>query len=326
MQSVLILGGTGFIGSHTAREFFAQGFKIKIFHRGTSDFRALEGIEFEKVRGNLKDPASLEAAFAKTDVIVHAAAPYPIYSLKGKKFLKSALGVTLNVIEAAKRSFRGRMIYVSSLSTIGLSKSGLADETTPYHPITTTYHIAKKAMEEKFLEATRNGLDVVIVNPTGCFGERDIKPTSGEFIVRILKQKIPALIKAPMNVVDIHDVAHGVFLAYQKGKSGERYILGGEDINSLQFAKLVAELAQISFKVPTVPAWLARFTACLSEWIDGYLLRKPKPSIPVVGIDLIQYSQHLSSAKAEKYLGYTHQPIGPALERTIQWFRAHGYV
>ncbi len=324
----LVLGATGFIGSHVARALVAEGLDVRILSRGTSPSLALEGLSVERVTGDLGDKISLEKALRGCDVLFHVAGYYPLYSDDRERQTKTALAQMTNVIESASAAGLKRVVYTSSMSTIGRHPEGKSsDEDTPYDPkhFTGLYYQIKYLQEQAALAAAAKGLPLIIVNPTGVFGDYDVKPTSGAIVVALAKGQLPFLFDAPCNVVDARDVARGQIAAMKKGKIGRRYILGSHNTTFWEIAQVVARIAKVRPPRGRLPLAFGEAAAHVSE-VVGRLFRQEKPLLPLVGIDFLKYGMHYDTTRAKTELGFTSEPLEETFERAIGWFRKKGYI
>lgn len=330
-MKALVIGATGFIGSHVARACLQAGHDVRIMKRQSSSMLALEDIEekVETVVGDIGDPDSLVQAMKGCDWVFSTAAYYPLYSFDVEGQQKKALTQVQNIIDAVTKTKVARFIFTSSLSTIGMAKRGdLATEETVYDP--TRFHGAyyriKYAMEQALLDQCQRGFPAIVVNPTGIFGDYDVKPTSGQFLVMVATQKTPFLVNAPCNMVDVRDVAVGHVGAAEQGKLGERYILGGENMTIIEFAKQIAKLAKVMPPYGCVPIPLVKGVAWLSEYVSRYLLHRDRPLLPLVGIEYAEHGQHFDSSKAIQQLGLPQTPLDETIERALAWFGTNGYL
>lgn len=325
---VLVLGASGFMGSHLVRELQGRGFPVRVLLRPSSPLKALEGYSYETVYGDLNHLDSLRNALQGCDYLFHTASYYPLYSLQASQQKKLAFSQIQNVLQAARETpSLLRVVYTSSMSTIGKCHEGQADEQTPYHPQERKglYYEIKWEMEQEVLQAARQGLPVVVMNPTGVFGERDVKPTSGAFILEIAKGRLPFLFDAKMNAVDVQEVARLHVEALEKGRVGERYILGGHNTTVWAFACLVAHLAGVNPPRLKLPLWLGRPVAYLSEHLGRYVFHQTRPSLPQVGIDFLENGSHYNCQKAREEFGLKEIPMEETVERALFWFREQGY-
>ncbi len=328
-MKALVLGATGFIGSHVVRALLEDEIDVRIVRRGTSPTRALEGLKVEEAIGDLNDKPSLIKAMRDCHVLFHAAGYYPVYSFDAGKQKQIALTQMKNVLEAAAEVGVPKIVYTSSMSTIGRSKNGSpSNEETPYNPkqMTGLYYEIKYLLEQEALQAEQNGLPVVVVNPTGVFGDYDVKPTSGILVVKIAKKEVPAIVDAKMNVVDAHAVGRGQIAAMKLGKIGRRYILGGHNTTVWKTASMIARLANVPPPKVKIPLLLARGGALASEVLGKYLLHQDRPFLPKVGIDFLRHGMHYDTTRSQKELHFKVPPLQETFECALTWFRKNNYI
>ncbi|MGB9072825.1 MAG: hopanoid-associated sugar epimerase [Terriglobales bacterium] len=326
-----VTGATGFLGSHVARVLADEGAQLRLLVRPTSDLRNIENVNAERVQGDLRDPASFEKALAGCDTLFHVAADYRLWVRDPEQMYRSNVEGTRSLLEAARRQGVRRVVYTSSVATMGFSSNGggnLADERSPVSLASMIGHYkrSKFMAEQAALEAARSGQDVVVVNPTTPVGERDIKPTpSGRIVVDFLKRKFPAYVATGLNLVDATECARGHIQALEKGKSGERYILGGENLTLKEILDRLGAIAGLPSPKVKLPYVFALATGVVDEMMTGRLLgREPRATIDAVRMG--KKMMFVSSAKAERDLGWRTLPVDGALRRAVEWFRANGYV
>jgi dihydroflavonol-4-reductase len=232
-------------------------------------------------------------------------------------------------MEAAGQAGIERIVYTSTIGTIGLPTGGaLGTETTPVtlDKMTGHYKRSKFMAEEEVLKLTRDGLPVVIVNPSAPIGPRDIKPTpTGQIIVDFMKRRMKAYIDTGMNLVDVDDVAVGHILAMEKGRIGERYILGNQNLSLYEVFKLLSHLTGIPAPRVRLPRATILPLAYANQWLSDYITHRP-PRIPLDGVRMAKYLMHFDSAKAIRELGLPQTPVHSALEKAVRWFRDHKYA
>ena len=328
MQTFLT-GATGFLGSHVARALAAQGANLRLLVRSTSNLKNLEGINAESVVGDLRDSGSLEKSMQGCEAVFHVAADYRLWLRDPAEMYRSNVEGTRAILDAARKNKVRCVVYTSSVATIGFTANGRpADEDSPVAlaDMIGHYKRSKFMAEQLALEAGRAGLRVVTVNPTTPVGEQDIKPTpTGRIVVDFLKRKFPAYVETGLNLVDVRECARGHIAALEKGRSGERYILGGEN---LTLKKILDKLGAISgLPSPTVklPYFVAYIAGAVDEAISGRLLnREPRATVETVRMG--KKKMWATSDKAERELGWKIIPADDALRRAVEWFRANGYV
>ena len=323
-MTTLVTGATGFVGSAVARTLLARGHKLRLLTRASSDRSNMAGLAAEIVVGDLTDPASLARAAAGCRYVVHVAADYRIWVPDENEMLRANVEGALNMIRAAANAGAERIVHCSSVAALGLIGDGsLADETTPakVSDFVGIYKRSKFLAEEALREAmARENLPVVIVNPAAPVGPRDIKPTpTGKMIRDAAAGKVPAYIDTGLNIVHVDDVAEGHALALERGRIGERYILGGEN---LSLKEILTEIARITGRAPpsvSLPHGLIMPVAYVAEFI-ARLTGGSDPMVTVDGVRMARKKMFFTSAKAECELGYRHRPATAALADAVAWF------
>ena len=331
-----VTGATGFLGSHVARVLAEQGAELRLLVRPTSDLRNLDGLNADRVVGDLRDPASIAKALSGCDVVFHVAADYRLW-VRGRdsnEMYRSNVEGTRSLLEAVRKQGVRRVVYTSSVATMGFtsgagSKNGqVADETSPVslRDMIGHYKRSKFMAEQVAVDAAKSGVDVVIVNPTTPIGERDIKPTpTGRIVVDFLKRKFPAYVETGLNLVDATECARGHVQALEKGRSGERYILGGENLTLKQILDRLAAITSLPSPTLKLPYIFALAAGVVDEMVTGRLLgREPRATIDAVRMG--RKMMFVSSAKAERELGWRTVPVDAALRRSVDWFRDNGYA
>jgi len=324
-----VTGATGFLGSHVARVLADQGAQLRVLVRPTSNLKNLEGLNAETATGDLRDAASLEKAMTRCDAVFHVAADYRLWVRDPNEMYRSNVEGTRAILEAARKNGVRRVVYTSSVATIGFKKDGqVADEESPVSlaDMIGHYKRSKFMAEQLALEAGRDGMQVVTVNPTTPIGEQDIKPTpTGRIVVDFLKRKFPAYVETGLNLVDVRECARGHVSALEKGKSGQRYILGGENLSLKQILDKLGQITGLPSPKVKLPYFVAFMAGVAGEYITGRLMRGD----PRATVDTVRMGSKMmfaSSAKAEKELGWKVVPVDDALRRAVEWFRANGYV
>ncbi len=324
-----VTGATGFVGSHVARVLAAQGAELRLLVRPSSDLRNVQHLRADRVVGDLRDVAGLKKAVAGCDVIFHVAADYRLWVPDPAEMYRSNVEGTRALLEAARESRVRRVVYTSSVATMGFGTNGrAADEDSPVSlaDMIGPYKRSKFMAEELALSAGRSGISVVVVNPTTPVGEGDIKPTpTGRIVVDFLKKKFPAYVDTGLNLVDVAEVARGHVAALEKGRSGERYILGGENLTLKQILDKLATLTGLPSPRVRVPYVLALATGVVDEIVTGRL-RKKEPRATIDAVRMGRKKMFASSEKASRELGWKIVPVEDALRRAVEWFRANGYA
>jgi dihydroflavonol-4-reductase len=328
-MTILVTGATGFVGSAVVRQLLARGEKVRVMTRAKSDQRNLVGLSLEIAEGDLTIAESLHSAVKGCTALFHVAADYRIWVPDPLQMHAANVAGTRNLLNAAHAAGVGRMVYTSSVATLGLHDDGRpADEMTPSSlaSMVGTYKKSKYLAEQEVhkLIAAHN-LNCVIVNPSTPVGPRDIKPTpTGRMILEAAQGKMPAFVDTGLNIVHVDDVAAGHLLAFDKGKSGERYILGGDNLGLAQILALVA--ADVGRRPPKIKLPIGGLMplAILAESLARVTGREP--FVTRDGLKMARKKMFFSSAKAETELGYRHRPAQQAIHDAIGWFHQEGML
>jgi dihydroflavonol-4-reductase len=324
MKPTLVTGATGFVGWHVARKLLERGERVRVLARDPARLRELEDVE--RFQGDLKDPESLGRAVEGCGVVYHVAADYRLWTRDPQEMYQSNVDGTRNLFEAAKRTGIERVVYTSTVGCIGIPKDGIGDEQTPVgiEDMQGPYKRSKFLAEQVALEFAGNGFPVVIVNPTAPVGDHDFKPTpTGKMLVDFVRGAMPAFLDTGLNVVDVRDVAAGHLAACDRGKVGERYILGAEN---LTLEKIFGTLAKAvgrpapKMRIPYAVAYAAGVVSTAWAGVTG-----KEPIAPLDGVKMARKKMWVRQDKAERELGYAPGPAAGALERAVEWFRANGY-
>ncbi len=326
----LLTGATGFVGSAVLRQLLFAGYDVRVLARPKSDRRNLEGLECEIAEGDLNEPESLRAAVRGCENLFHVAADYRLWTPDPTELYRTNGAATVDLFRAAADAGVTRMLYTSSVATLGINPDGIpSDETTPVSVDNMVGHYKRsKFLGEEAVSALvrDDGLPIVIVNPSTPIGPRDAKPTpTGRMIVEAAAGRMPAYVDTGLNVVHVEDVAVGHLLAFEKGQIGARYILGGED---LSLRDILTEIAAIVGRKPpriSLPRGPLFPLAYATEWL-AKLRNSGEPMLTVDSLRMSRKRMFFSSAKAEKQLGYTARPALEALQDAIRWFRDNRYL
>ena len=328
-MQAFVTGATGFLGSHVARVLCEQGAKLRLLVRATSNLKNLQGLPAETVTGDLRDPGSLGKAMAGCDTVFHVAADYRLWVRDPQEMYRSNVDGTRALLEAARRINVRRLVYTSSVATIGFRTNGsLADEDSPVSvsDMIGHYKRSKFMAEQVALEAGRSGMHVVTVNPTTPVGEGDVKPTpTGRIVLDFLKRKFPAYVETGLNLVDVRECARGHVAALERGQPGHRYILGGENLTLKQILDKLADITGLPSPKLKLPYIFAFATGVIDETITGRMLNK-EPRATIDAVRMGKKMMFATSAKAERELGWRIVPVNDALRRAVEWFRANAYV
>ena len=328
-MKAFITGGTGFVGSAVIRKLLAAGHQVRALVRPGTNTRQLDGLPVERIEGDLANAGSLHTGMSGCQWVFHVAALYAYWGYTWDDFYQSNVEGTRRVLEAAARSGVQRIVHTSSIASLGIPRDGTpgTEETSvTLEDMLSDYKRSKYLAEEVVREFVANGLPVVTVNPAAPVGVGDHKPTqTGKMIVDFLNGKMPAYVDTGLTIVDVDDVANGHLLAIEKGRVGERYILGGENLSLKQVLDLLSEVSgrpEVRLRIPhaVVLAW---------AYVDTWFARLDSKHIPAATPDAVRVSskkEYFSSAKAMRELGYTFIPAREALRKAVAWYRANGYV
>lgn len=324
-----VTGATGFLGSHVARALLVRGSDLRLLVRATSRLENIADLNAERVIGDLRDLDSLRRAMAGCEFVFHVAADYRLWARNRQELYESNVEGTRNILKAARESGVRRVVYTSSVATMGFGNNGaMTDENSPVSlaNMIGDYKRSKFMAEQLVLEAGRSGQNVVMVNPTTPVGERDIKPTpSGQIIVDFLKGKFPAYVDTGLNLVDVIDCAEGHLLAMDKANPGERYILGGENLTLKQILDKLGAITGLPSPKVKVPYGVALAAGVWGSVVVGGMLRR-EPRATAEAVRMSRKKMFVTSARAERELGWVSRPVDKALRRAVEWFRANGYV
>jgi len=323
VKPTLVTGASGFIGWHVARKLLERGHSVRALVRPTSKLRELE---VETVTGDLRDPESLARAVHNCGVVFHVAADYRLWARDPNELYRSNVDGTRNLLAAARHARVERFVYTSTVGCIGVPKGGEGDENAPVslRDMIGAYKRSKYLAEQAALDFARSGFPIVIVNPTAPVGDHDFKPTpTGKTIVDFLKGGMSAYIDTGLNLVDVADVAEGHLLACQRGRVGQRYILGCQNLTLQEiFHKLesVSRVPAPTRRIPYAVACAAGLASTAWARLSGN-----EPRVPLDAVRMARKKMFVSNRKAVSELGFTAAPVEGALARAVTWFRANGY-
>jgi dihydroflavonol-4-reductase len=323
VKPVLVTGASGFLGWHVARLLTERGRSVRALCRPSSQIRELAA---ERVTGDLRDRNSIDAAVAGCDLVFHVAADYRLWSKHPDELYRSNVDGTRNILDAAERSGVERVVYTSTVGCIGMPKDRPGDENTPVSiaDMTGHYKRSKWLAEQVVLEKARAGLPVVIVNPTAPIGDHDWKPTpTGKIIVDFLRNRLPAYVDTGLNLVGVRDVAEGHLLAADRGRTGERYILGAENLTLAEILKRLASITGKKAPSTQIPYAIAYAAGVVTTTWANFTGREPLA--PLEGVKMARKKMFVTAEKARRELQFTPQPVSKALESAVDWFRRNGY-
>jgi dihydroflavonol-4-reductase len=324
VKPTLVTGATGFVGWHVARKLLARGERVRALVRDPARLRELEDVD--GFQGDLRDPESLARAVEGCGVVYHVAADYRLWMRDPAEMFRSNVDGTRNLFEAARRTGIERVVYTSTVGCIGIPKDGVGDEETPVgiEDMQGPYKRSKFLAEKVALEFAGDGFPVVIVNPTAPVGDHDFKPTpTGKILVDFVRGAMPAFLDTGLNVVDVRDVAAGHLAACDRGRVGERYILGAENLTLESIfgmlAKAVGRPAP-TIRIPYAVAYAAGVVSTAWAGVTG-----KEPIAPLDGVKMARKKMWVRVDKAARELGYAPGLAEGALKRAVEWFQANGY-
>jgi dihydroflavonol-4-reductase len=328
-MKVLVLGATGLLGSNLIRALLHKGYEVRAFIRKTSNRIGIAGLPVEVAEGDLLDRDSIVRALKGCEALAHAGPYYPTRTIPVQEAVERGLADVRNVMQSARRAGLKRIVYTSPLTTIGppprpgmLANEECVFKTRyPRNP----YLMAKAAMEDEVRRQAQDGLPVVIVNPTKFFGPYDSHPSSGTQIIMIAKRLMPAYIEGCTNVIDVRDVAAGMVEALERGRIGERYILGHLNTHESELNRMIADALGISPPRIRMPFLAARWGSKVAEWGFTHILHRP-PLVPAFFVEVMSEFRHYDSSKAIRELGLPQSPVEGAIRDAVQWFRQNGYL
>jgi dihydroflavonol-4-reductase len=333
-MNCFVTGASGFIGANLVHELVARKHRVKALLRPGSDLRGLAGAEFERVEGDLSDAAKLKQAMHGCEWCFHVAASYHLWLRDYRPMYEANVEGTRRVIEAAAAAGCQRVVYTSTVGCIGLpepveGRVTPTDETTPVREgqMVNHYKRSKWQAEQLAMRLVRDGLPIIIVNPTAPVGPRDVKPTpTGQVIVDFLNRRMPAYLDTGLNWVHVRDVAAGHILAAQKGRIGERYILGHTEGNwtMKEAFAVLEEVTGIRAPRVRIPYAVALGAAYANEALS--LLTRRPPKAPLAGVRMARHKMFFSPAKAIRELDLPQTPPRQALSEAAAWFRQNGYA
>ncbi len=326
-MTTLVTGAAGFLGSHVTRQLVARGDDVRVLMRPSSTNRAIADLSLEYVTGDLRDPASLDRAMKDVKRVFHVAADYRLWARREQDIYDSNVGGTKNLLDAAKRAGVEQLIYTSTVATIAVDRPQHPNEFTDarLEEMVGHYKRSKWLAEKEALSAAKNGLPVIVAMPTTPVGPWDWKPTpTGKIILDFLNGKMPGYVETGLNFVGVEDCAAGHLLIAEKGKVGERYLLGGQNLTLKQMLDALSKITGLPAPKLKIPHGLALGVAYASTVFSRLLGREP--GIPVEGVKIARHMMFVDCSRAQRELGFKAGPVAAALERAVRWYEANGYI
>jgi dihydroflavonol-4-reductase len=328
MTKTLVTGGTGFVGRALVVELLASGREVRVLARHP-EHTALVGLKVEVVRGDLRDPDSLAAAAKGCHRVFHVAADYRLWVPDPEVMYAVNVQGTRDLLAAAAEAGVTRIVYTSTVGTLGNPGDGTpGDEETlvSFADMVGHYKRSKFLAEQAVLEAAQNGLPVVLVHPSAPVGPWDSRPTpTGQMMVEFVKGRMPAYLETGLNLVHVRDVARGHLLAEEKGRVGEKYILGNQNLSLSEIFQMLAEITGIPAPRVRLPYWPILALSYFDEFWATNVSQKP-PRMPVAAVKMAKKFMYFDSGKAIRELGLPQTPVAQALTEAVAWFQKHGYI
>jgi len=326
-MTTLVTGAAGFLGSHVTRQLVARGDEVRVLLRASSTNRAIADLSLEYVTGDLRDPASLDRAMKGVKRVFHVAADYRLWAKRKQDIYDSNVGGTKNLLEAAKRAGVEQLIYTSTVATIAVDRPQLPNEFTDakLEEMVGHYKRSKWMAEREVLDAAKSGLPVIVAMPTTPVGPWDWKPTpTGKIVLDFLNGKMPGYVETGLNFVGVEECAAGHLLVAEKGKVGERYLLGGENLTLKAMLDTLSKITGLRAPMLKIPHGLALGVAYANTVFSRLVGREP--GIPVEGVKIARHMMFVDCSRAQRELGFKAGPVSAALERAVRWYDANGYI
>src|SRR5215475_4711461 len=326
-MTTLVTGASGFLGSHVTRQLVARGETVRVLLRASSNNRAIADLPLEYVTGDLRDSASLIRALDGVTRVFHVAADYRLWAKRKREIYDSNVGGTKNLLDAAKRANVSQFIYTSTVATIAVDRPEHPNEFTDakLDEMVGHYKRSKWQAERLVLDAAKQGFPAIVAMPTTPVGPWDWKPTpTGKIILDFLNGKMPGYVETGLNFVGVEECAAGHLLVADRGKIGERYLLGGENLTLKAVLDLLAKITGLAAPSMKIPHGLALGVAYIETGFSRLLGKEPQ--IPVEGVKIAQHKMFVDVSRAQRELGFQPGSVAAALERAVRWYRANGYV
>jgi dihydroflavonol-4-reductase len=327
LVTTLVTGAAGFLGSHVARQLVARGDSVRVLVRASSSNRAISDLSLEYVTGDLRDVVSLERAMNGVELVFHVAADYRLWAKKPQDIYDSNVGGTKNLLAAAKKAGVSQLIYTSTVATIAVDRPELPNEFTDskLEEMVGHYKRSKWMAEQEVLREAGEGAPIIVAMPTTPVGPWDWKPTpTGKIVLDFLNGKMPGYVDTGLNFVGVEDCAAGHLLAAEKGKIGERYLLGAENLTLKRLLDLLAKITGLRAPSLKIPHGMALGVAYVESAFSRMVGREPQ--IPVEGVKIAQHKMFVDVSRSQRELGFRPRPVAEALERAAKWYVANGYV
>src|SRR5499427_6015961 len=325
---VFVTGGTGFVGANVIRALLSSGHEVRALIRTGSNLQNLENLPIDRGEGDLSNKTILRDAMRGCDALAHVAAHYSLWRADADSLYRANVEGTRNVLEAAADTGVGRVVYTSSVAALGVPAPGqIADESlqTTVDELVSEYKKSKFLAEQEALRRAAAGQHIVVVNPSTPIGPYDLKPTpTGEIVLRFLNRQMPAYVDTGLNLIDVEDVAQGHILALERGRPGERYILGNKNVTLKEMLDMLAAITGQKAPSVRVPHFIPLAAAYIDEGILSRLGKRP--SVSIYSVKMSRKAMYYDSSKAVRELGLPQSPVEGALEKAVRWFRENGYV
>jgi len=327
-MKAFVTGATGFVGANVVRSLLAEGHDVRVLVRPGANTANLSGLNVEQAPGSLADKDGLKTAMKGCNALFHVAALYSLWGKDAEALYRANVDGTRNILAAAKEAGIERVVYTSSVAALGVPAPGqIGDETlqTTAGELVSDYKKSKYLAEQEALRCAREGQHIVIVNPSTPIGAYDVKPTpTGDIVLRFLNKRMPAYVDTGLNIVDVEDVARAHILALERGKPGERYILGNRNLTLKDLLDILSSLT--GMKAPSVR--IPHLIPLVVAWIDEGILAKfgKHPDVAINSVRMSHKAMYYDSSKAIRELGMPQSPIEGALDKAVKWFRDNGYV
>jgi dihydroflavonol-4-reductase len=326
-MTTLVTGAAGFLGSHLTRQLVARGDTVRVLMRPSSNNRAISDLSLEYMTGDLRDAGSLERAMSGMKRVFHVAADYRLWARHPQEIYDSNVGGTKNLLAAAKSAGIEQLVYTSTVATIAVDRPELPNESTDasLEEMIGHYKRSKWMAEQEVLQEARAGFPAIVAMPTTPVGPWDWKPTpTGKIILDFLNGKMPGYVETGLNFVGVEECAAGHLLVSERGKIGERYLLGAENLTLKGLLDVLARITGLRAPGMKIPHGVALGVAYV-ESVFSRLVGK-EPQIPVEGVRIAQHKMFVDCSRAQRELGFQPGPVAAALERAVRWYQANGYV